>query len=157
MLRAADRGRQCFSTTPIAHPNVELITYDDILDPFLPPGLILADEIHMKLGAHIWRKLDERWREKMSQSRKDGHDLLWTSQHESLVLPQVRRVTNFGLVCSRVKAGETTLFFVVKQWEFPTFRRGKPLSVSRHPFSARVANAYDTNYAIQSQLALEEV
>lgn len=158
----ADTGRQCFSTTPIfdqdgnPHPNVEMIEYTDLADPFLPPGLILLDEVQLFLSARAGRKLDKRFYEKLSQTRKDGHDLIYTSQHESLVLKQLRDNTNWGIITwSWGMNNGHPVMFTGKMWEMWKIRRGKPDDKYWHFFDKDVAKAYDTRYAIQANEAVE--
>ena len=154
LLLAADAGRQCFSVTPINHPNVETITYDDLVDPYLPPGLILLDEVHLKLPSGSHQKLDEDWYAKLSQTRKDGHDLIWTSQHESKVLKQLRDNTNYGWVTEAWGFGSGHPWaFSARCWPMESFRKGKPIDRYVHRFSMRVARAYDTRYALREGAA----
>jgi len=154
LLLDADDGRQCFSVTPINHPNVELITYDDLVDPHLPPGLILLDEVHLKLPSGSHQKLDEDFYAKLSQTRKDGHDLLYTSQHESKVLKQLRDNTNYGWVTEAwFPMGGHPQMFSARCWEMHVLRKGKPIDRYVHRFSNRVARAYDTRYAIREGAA----
>jgi hypothetical protein len=157
LLLAADAGRQCFSVTPVDHPNVETITYDDLVDPYLPPGLILLDEVHLKLPAGSHQRLDEDWYAKLSQTRKDGHDLLYTSQHESKVLKQLRDNTNYGWVTEAwFRTNGHPLFFSARCWEMHKLRRGKPEDRYVHRFSKRVARAYDTRFALREGAATRD-
>jgi len=154
VLNAADAGRQCYSVTPINHPNVMQIEYDDIVDPYLPPGLIFCDEVHLVLSYTVWQKLDPKWYEKLSQTRKDGHDLIYTSQHESKVLKQLRDNTNYGWICTCYDIGlPFPIAFSARAYEMHTLRRGKPADRYIHRFQKRVARAYDTRYAIQAKAA----
>ena len=157
VLLAADLGRQCYSVTPISHPNVMLIEYRDILDLYLPPGLIFCDEVHLVLAYTAWRSLPGKWYEKLSQTRKDGHDFLYTSQHESKVLKQLRDNTNYGWVTNAyggdTSAGTHPWFFAARAWEMHKLRRGKPADRYVHRFSSRVAHAYDTRFAIRADIA----
>lgn len=156
VMHAADLGRQCFSVTPINHPNVELITFDEIIDPFLPPGLILCDEVHLVLSRRSSSKLDPRFYEKLSQTRKDGHDLIYTSQHESNVLPQLRQNTNWGWITqSWGRVNGHPYAFSSKCWEMWKLRRGKPVDKTFQLFDMRIAKAYDTTYAIEAREAVE--
>jgi hypothetical protein len=155
ILDLADRGYQCFSVTPVAHPNVELIEYEDATDPYLPPGWLLWDEVHLKLGSADYKRLDPKWFEKLSQTRKDGHNLIYTSQHESKVLKQLRDNTNYGWVAEAWGSWRGhPAFFTARAWEMHKLRRGKPDDRYLHPFSMRVARAYDTRYAIAAQAAV---
>ena len=157
LLDAADSGRQCFSVTPINHPNVELITYDDLVDPYLPPGLTLLDEVHLKLPAGSHQRLDADWYAKLSQTRKDGHDLIYTSQNESKVLKQLRDNTNYGWVCEAWGAwnGHPAMF-TARCWEMHKLRKGKPLERYAHTFRQRVADAYDTRFALREGAATRQ-
>lgn len=156
LLLEADSGRQCYSVTPINHPNVMQIEYEDVVDLFLPPGLIFLDEVHLVLQYTSWHSLDQRWFEKLSQTRKDGHDLIYTSQHESKVLKQLRDNTNYGWVCQAWGAfrGHPAAFSA-KAYEMHTIRRGKPADRYWHVFNGRVARAYDTTYAIRAEAAIK--
>jgi hypothetical protein len=158
VLLEADSGRQCFSVTPIDHPNVELITYAEITDPLLPPGLLFLDEVHLVLAAGmLWRDLDPAWYEKLSQTRKDGHDLIYTSQHESKVLKQLRDNTNYGWVCEAWGAWRGhPVAFSARCYEMHRLRRGKPIDRYVHRFSGRVARAYQTVYRIEARAAERE-
>lgn len=154
LLVEADRGRQCFSTTPINHPNVELIERGDVTDPMLPPGLIFLDEIHLWLGSSDFRSLDPDWYEKLSQTRKDGHDVIWTSQNENRVLKQLRDNTNLIWVTKAYfKLTSHPWMFVAKCWETTELRKGKPLARYMHGFEKYVAHAYDTRFAIKAHAA----
>jgi len=156
LLIEADKGRQCYSVTPIGHPNVEQVTYDECVDPFLPPGLIFWDEVHLILGANDYRNLKPEWYEKLSQTRKDGHDLLYTSQHESKVLKQLRDNTNYGWVTTAWGNWRGhPVAFSAAAWEMFAMRRGKAADRYVHSFSMRVAHAYDTRYAIRAQAAVK--
>lgn len=151
----ADRGYQCYSVTPMNHPNIETITYDDISDPWLPPGKIGLDEVHLWIGSNDHRNLKPEVYEKLSQTRKDGHDLLYTSQHESKVLKQLRDNTNYGWVCTAwLPIGPHPWIFSARCWEMHKMRRGKPIDRYAHWFNGRVAGMYDTYHAIQAQAAV---
>jgi hypothetical protein len=153
LLVAADSGRQCYSTSPINHPNVEWLERDDVTDPNLPPGLILLDEVHLWLGSSDFRALDPVWYEKLSQTRKDGHDVIWTSQNEGRVLKQLRDNTNLIWVTQAwFNIGHPWLFSA-SAWETTSLRRGKPIAKYFHPFERYVARAYDTRFAIKAEAA----
>lgn len=155
LLKAANEGRQCYSVTPINHPNVMQIEYDDVVDPWLPPGLIFLDEVHLVLSYTVWTRLDPAWFEKLSQTRKDGHDLIYTSQHHSKVLKQLRDNTNWGW---QTKAwgpqdAPRPLGFSASCWEMVNFQRGKPKDHYFHFYRKAIARAYQTTYAIQAKAA----
>lgn len=155
LLEKADLGIQCYSVTPVNHPNVEWVTYEDCLDPYMPPGTIFWDEVHLRLSSNIARQLDPQWMERLSQTRKDGHNLIYTSQHESKVLKQLRDNTNYGWVTEAwFSWKDHPVFFSAQCFEMHKLRKGKPVDKYVHPFSRRVARAYDTRYAIEAKLAL---
>jgi hypothetical protein len=160
LLLRADAGRQCFSVTPVEHPNVELISYSDLVDPELPPGTVLLDEVHIKLPAGMHQRLDEDWYAKLSQTRKDGHHLLYTAQHESKVLKQLRDNTNWGWVTQSYLGNQEMdrppKLFTAKCWQMHTIRRGKPADRYVHFFNRRVAAAYQTGYAIREGAAIKQ-
>lgn len=155
LLLAADAGRQCFSVTPINHGNVELISYDDLLDPDMPPGLILLDEVHIKLPAGAHFALPHAWLQKLSQTRKSGHDLIYTSQHESRVTKQLRDNTNYGWITNAwFQFGSHPLMFTARCYEMHKLRQKKPVDRYLHYFNRRVARAYDTRFAIKEDAAV---
>lgn len=157
LLELADAGIQCYSVTPVLHPNVEQITYEDMLCPTMPPGTVLLDEVHLRLSSAISRQLDPAWFERLSQTRKDGHNLIYTSQHESKVLKQLRDNTNYGWVTQAwFTIGGHPRMFSARCWEMHKLRKGKPADRYMHPFSMRVARAYDTRFAIRANLAVAE-
>lgn len=157
LLIQADAGRQCFSVTPINHPNVELIRYDDVVDLSMPPGLIFLDEVHIKLPSSGYSSLDPDWYAKLSQTRKDGHDLIYTSQHESKVLKQLRDNTNYGWICEAWgSVGGHPVVLTAKSYEMHKLRSGKPGDRYAHLFSKRVARAYDTSFGIREAAATVE-
>jgi hypothetical protein len=155
ILELCDQGVQCYSVTPINHRNCELITYEDMLDPYMPPGTVLLDEVHLRLSSAISRQLDPEWFERLSQTRKDGHNLIYTSQHESKVLKQLRDNTNYGWVCEAWGSWRGhPMWFTARCWEMHKLRKGKPADKYAHPFQSRVARAYDTRFAIEARLAV---
>lgn len=156
LLEDADRGRQCFSVTPIHHPNVELISYAEMVDLYLPPGLIFLDEVHLVLPSTAYKDLDPAWYEKLSQTRKDGHSLIYTSQHESKVLKQLRDNTNYGWLTEAWGSfGGHPVALSARSWEMHRMRKGKPEDRYVHRFSMRVARAYDTRQAIKADAAIK--
>lgn len=155
LLLEADAGRQCFSTTPIDHPNVEWIDRNDVTDPNLPPGLMFLDEVHLWLGSQDFRNLDPAWYEKLSQTRKDGHDVIWTSQHEMRVLKQLRDNTNIIWVAQAwFPFLGAPRIFAARAYEPHSVRRGKPITRYWHFAESYVFNAYDTRYAIRAEAAV---
>lgn len=157
LLLEADLGRQCYSVTPIDHPNVEMIDYTELIDPWLPPGIIFLDEVHLVLSTRSGPKLDKRFYEKLSQTRKDGHDLIYTSQHESKVLKQLRDNTNYGWITQAMSLPLLGRCFTAKCYDMDKgLRRGKPEASYFHVGQKRVFNAYDTRFAIAANEATED-
>jgi hypothetical protein len=166
LLVRADRGEQCYSVTPIDHPNVEQITYEDFVSAYMPPGTCLMDEVHLWLPSSGYRMLDPRVYARLSQTGKRGLDLIYTAQHESKVLKQLRDNTNFGWR-SQAWGGMGQdrrfsdrrghpLLFTSRCWPMETYRKGKPLAFSVHRFSMRVAKAYETTFEILEGPAIIE-
>jgi hypothetical protein len=141
--------------TPINHPNVEHITMDEVVDPYLPPGTLLLDEVHLRLGSNDFRSLDPQWYEKLSQTRKDGHHVIWTSQHENRVLKQLRDNTNFiWLTTAWFPLFGAPRAFSARCWEADSVRKGKPIDRYFHFSEPYVFRAYDTRYAIEAKAAV---
>lgn len=149
-LREADRDRMVFSNYPIVHPNVWLFTPDQLMD--LPPGLVVIDEAHLWFPARMALKLPMSWLAGMSQTRKNGWDLIWAAQHENRVDRVVRDVTSWMHLSSAWFGGEgkPPVVFATTCWEPETFRRPKKQrSRSWSLFSQRVASSYDTHGRIE--------
>lgn len=144
-IRAAARGRPVFTNYAVAAPNCFQFGPGDLLD--LPPGLIVIDEAHLWFPARGAMQLPMSWLAELSQTRKNGWDLIWAAQHETRVDRVVRDVTCWMYL---TKAWFPTpvgrpRFFTVQCWEPELFRApGKVQSKTVHRFSWKVANSYDT-------------
>ncbi len=143
-LREANRGRTVFTNYALVHPNIYQFSPEQLMD--LPPGLIVIDEAHLWFPARMSLRLPPSWLAMLSQTRKNGWDLLWCAQHESRVDRVMRDVSSYQWLCSAwFKQDGHPLFFVADSYEPEFFRRpGKRMTRSIRMFSQKVANAYDT-------------
>jgi len=148
----AEQGRQVFANFGLRHPNVERISIDDLVDPSMPPGLVVIDEAHLWFPSRLSMKLPPSLLMRLSQTRKAGWDLLWAAQHESRVDRVLRDVSGWMWLCSAWKGlnpfsdPSHPAYFVALCYEPEKFRKRKQhaqRSVRR--FSQRVADAYDTH------------
>lgn len=143
-IREARRGKQVFANYVINEPNCWFFTPDQLLD--LPPGVIVIDEAHLWFPARMALRLPPSWLAMLSQTRKNGWDLLWASQHESRVDRIVRDNTSWMWLCSAWFAYDGhPLFFVSKSYEPEYFRKqGKMMTRRIRMFDNKVAAGYDT-------------
>lgn len=143
-LREANRGRTVFTNYGLIHENVWTFTPDQLLD--LPPGLIVIDEAHLWFPARMSLKLPPSWLAMLSQTRKNGWDLLWCAQHEARVDRVLRDVSSYLWLCSSwFKADGHPLFFVAESYEPEFFRKPQRRMTRRlRRFDPKVAAAYDT-------------
>lgn len=143
-LREADRGRTVFTNYGLIHPNIYRFTADQLLD--LPPGVIVIDEAHLWFPARQSLRLPASWLAMLSQTRKNGWDLIWCAQHESRVDRVLRDVSSYMWLCSAwFTFGGHPAFFVSESYEPEFFRKpGRRLTRRIRTFSPRVAGAYDT-------------
>lgn len=147
----AESGRQVFGNFNLAHRNFERIAIDDLLDPSMPPGVILIDEAHLWFPARLSMKLPPSLLMRLSQTRKMGWDLIWCAQHENRVDKVLRDVTNWLWLCNSwfVWQGHP-MFFSASCYEPENFRKPKKRSVRViRRFDFDVANAYDTLESLQ--------
>lgn len=143
-VQAARRGRQVFANYCIDHENCWQFKPSDMLD--LPPGVIVVDEAHLWFPARMSLKLPPSWLAMLSQTRKNGWDMLWSAQHENRVDRVLRDVSNWMWLCDGwfQRAGHP-LFFEAKQFEPELFRRHKRWVSRRWKlFNPEIARAYDT-------------
>lgn len=147
-LRARDRGQAVFTNYPVS--GCYEFGPSDLLT--LPPGLIIIDEAHLWFPARGAMQLPMSWLAELSQTRKNGWDLIWAAQHEGRVDRVVRDVTSwmyltkswFPTVSGRPR------FFSVQCWEPEDFRKaGKVQTKSWSRFSWPVATSYDTMAKIE--------
>jgi hypothetical protein len=145
IVEEAEKGRRVFTNYAVAHPNVWYFTPDQLMD--LPPGLIVIDEAHLWFPARMALKLPPSWLAMLSQTRKNGWDLLWAAQHETRVDRVLRDVTSWLWLCSAWFVWEGhPMLFTAHCYEPEFFRKDKKRQVTRRRmFSAAVAAAYDTH------------
>ena len=143
-LELAKRGRQVFANYPINAPNCWMFTPEQLLD--LPPGVIVIDEAHLWFPARQSLKLPPSWLAMLSQTRKNGWDLLWCAQHEARVDRIIRDVSSWMWLCSAWGSwGGHPALFRATSYEPEFFRNPKRAMVSKtRLFSQEVASAYDT-------------
>ncbi len=151
VLRAANSGRDVFTNYPVVHPNVWQFGPRQLLD--LPPGLVVIDEAHLWFASRQSLRLPISWLQGMSQTRKKGWDLLWSTQHESRVDRVIRDVTSWMWLCTAwFNWGGHPMIFRAQSWEPEFFRNPDPkrrgLSTTRF-FSSRVAAAYNTMGSVE--------
>jgi len=145
VLEAADRGRLVFTNYPVVHPNVYLFEPAQLMD--LPPGLVVIDEAHLWFPARMSLKLPMSWLAGMSQTRKNGWDMLLAAQHETRLDRAVRDVCSWMWLCRAWGGGsDHPWLFTASSWEPEFFRRPDRVFTRRWRFfSSRVASAYDTH------------
>lgn len=143
-IELARRGRPVFANYPIDHENCWTFTPEQLLD--LPPGVIVIDEAHLWFPARQSLKLPASWLAMLSQTRKNGWDLLWCAQHEARVDRVIRDVSSWQWLCSAwLQRDGHPLFFKATSYEPEFFRKPKRNMVTRwRLFDPVVANAYDT-------------
>lgn len=143
-LREANHGRQVFTNYGLIHENVFTFTPDQLLD--LPPGLIVIDEAHLWFPARMSLRLPPSWLAMLSQTRKNGWDLLWCAQHEARCDRVLRDVSSYLWLCSAwFKVDDHPLFFVSESYEPEFFRKpSKRMTRRIRRFDKKVAAAYDT-------------
>lgn len=144
VLEAADRDRLVFTNYAVAHPNVYLFTPDQLLD--LPPGLVVIDEAHLWFPARMSLKLPMSWLAGISYVRKNGWDVLLSTQHESRLDRAIRDIAAWMWLCTAWGSHNGhPIWFAASSWEPEFFRRpDKRFTRTGHFFNRRVAEAYDT-------------
>lgn len=136
------RGRPVFANFHLR--GAYYYTPDQILD--LPPGLVLMDEAHLIFGARNALRLPPSLLMKMSQTRKSGWDLWYSTQHERRVDTVVKDVTNvMTMVTPWFSKGGHPRLFQLRDWEPETFRTPKKdLWSGWLIYDQRVADLYNT-------------
>lgn len=144
VVEAADRDRLVFTNYAVKHPNVYTFTPDQLMD--LPPGLVVIDEAHLWFPARMSLKLPMSWLAGMSQTRKNGWDMLLAAQHESRLDRAVRDVCSWMWLCSAWGSHNGhPIAFAAASWEPEFFRRPEKRFTRRvNFFNQRVASSYDT-------------
>lgn len=148
-IRQARRGRQVFANFAINEPNCWTFRTSDLLD--LPPGLIVIDEAHLWFPARMALKLPPSWLAMLSQTRKNGWDMIWVAQHENRVDRVLRDVSNWMWLCDGwFKREGHPLFFESKCYEPEKFRKPKGhVTRTFRMFDQKIANAYNTYERIE--------
>lgn len=143
-VQLAERGRQVFANYPINYKNCWTFTPEQLLD--LPPGVIVIDEAHLWFPARKALNLPASWLAMLSQTRKNGWDLLWCAQHESRVDRVIRDITSWQWLCTAwLSQDDHPMFFRSISYEPEFFRRpDKRQTTVWRKFSPKVARAYDT-------------
>lgn len=143
-LETAKSGRKVFANYAINHPNCFTFEPEQLMD--LPPGQIVIDEAHLWFPARMSLKLPPSWLAMLSQTRKNGWDLLWAAQHETRVDRILRDVSSWLWLCSAWwRVDNHPLLFVAKCFEPENFRDPtKVMQTRRRLFNPRVASAYNT-------------
>lgn len=143
LLRIADQGRPVYANYHIAHENVTFFDPLQLMD--LPPGVIALDEAHLYFPARGALKLPMSWLTLMSQTRKRGWDIFYTTQHENRLDRVVRDITNVMWLSRAYSFGPEPWLFSAHGYEPEYFRKPKRV-VARWfgRFDPKVAAAYDT-------------
>lgn len=143
-IELAKRGRTIFANYPINFENCYTFSPDQLLD--LPPGVIVIDEAHLWFPARMSLKLPPSWLAMLSQTRKNGWDLLWCAQHEGRVDRIIRDVSSWMWLCTAwFEWDGHPVVFSAKSYEPEFFRNEKKLMTTRRRiFSREVADAYNT-------------
>lgn len=143
-IQLAKRGRTIFANYPINFRNCYTFTPEQLLD--LPPGVIVIDEAHLWFPARQSLKLPASWLAMLSQTRKNGWDLLWCAQHENRVDRVIRDVSSWMWLCSAwFEYGGHPAVFRSISYEPEFFRRPDRRMTTRYRwFSREVAEAYNT-------------
>lgn len=145
--REVMRGRRVFANYEMR--GTEFFTPDQLLD--LPPGLVILDEAHLVFGARNAMRLPPSLLMQMSQTRKAGWELWWSTQHERRVDSVIKDVTNvMTVVRPWLSNGDHPRFFQLVDYE-PEFMRqkGKDLWKTWVKFDPKIAALYDTHERLQ--------
>lgn len=143
-LALAGRGRTVFANYPIDAEGCWTFRPEQLLD--LPPGVIVIDEAHLWFPARMSLKLPPSWLAMLSQTRKNGWDLLWCAQHEARVDRVIRDVSSWMHLCSAWFSHDGhPVLFKTETYEPEFFRNPKKcVGTNWRRFDKKVAGAYDT-------------
>lgn len=148
LLKIADGGRPVYANYHINHPNVTFFNPLDLMD--LPPGVVALDEAHLYFPARGALKLPMSWLAMMSQTRKRGWDIFYTTQHENRLDRVVRDITNLMWLTRAIGSGETPWWFAAYAYEPEYFRKPKRAMLRSYSrFDRKIAAAYDTYETIE--------
>ncbi len=142
-LRERRRGRDVFCNYLL--DGTYYFQPDDLMH--LPPGLIVIDEAHLWFPARQALRLPPSWLAMLSQTRKNGWDLLWAAQHETRVDRVLRDVTSWQWLCSAwFTYNSHPVLFKAQSFEPEYFRKpGKHMTTTWRTFSRKTAEAYNTH------------
>lgn len=143
-IELAKRGRTVFSNYPINFENCYTFVPEQLLD--LPPGVIVIDEAHLWFPARMSLKLPPSWLAMLSQTRKNGWDLLWCAQHEARIDRVIRDISSWQWLCTAwFERQGHPMFFRATSYEPEFFRRpDRAMTTRTRWFSKEVADAYNT-------------
>ena len=142
-LREKAKGQDVYTNYPVK--GCTLFGPDDLLH--LPPGVIVIDEAHLWFPARQALRLPPSWLAKLSQTRKSGWTMLWSTQHEKRVDSVLRDVTNWFWLCRcyQIPGSPKPFLFTAQCYEPEEFRqKKKAYYTTRRFFRQQVASAYDT-------------
>lgn len=142
-LREVRKGRDVFTNFPVK--GCWLFGPEDLFE--LPPGLVIIDEAHLWFPARMALKLPPSWLAGLSQTRKNGWDLIWAAQHENRVDRVVRDVTSWMWLHSAwFEWDGHPVLFRSQSWEPEFFRNpARKQTTTWRVFDKRVADAYNTH------------
>jgi hypothetical protein len=149
-IQAAKKGRPVFANYEIDHKGIEFFTAEQFAS--LPAGLVVLDEAHLWFPARRSMRLPSSWLALMSQTRKQGWDVLWSAQHEARVDRVLKDITTWMWLCRQYSFTKTPWLFHAKSWEPEYFRKdgpdGRGPAIWRR-FRPEIANAYRTHGRIE--------
>lgn len=148
-IQEARRGHQVFANYSIVYDgpggeNIWRFRPEQLLD--LPAGFIVIDEAHLWFPARMALRLPPSWLAMLSQTRKNGWNLLYAAQHEARVDRVLRDVSSHMWLCGAwFRTGGHPLLFTADCFEPEYFRRPKKRISRRYRwFNQQVASSYDT-------------
>jgi len=122
-------------------------------------GLIAIDEVQIYFNSRKWGDLSETIQYKLQQHRKDGLDIIGTTQHESRVDIVMRQLVSKFYQCSKlIGSNENSKkpWGIIKISEFwPEDMKGinKVSSYTEFNFIKKeFCNAYDTNLKFEPEI-----
>ena len=141
-IRARDRGKPVFANYSI--DGCFTFTPDQLLD--LPPGLIIIDEAHLWFSARKAMQLPASLLAGWSQTRKNGWDVLWSTQHQNRIDRAILDVSDWVWVCSSWFHGSGhPMLFRAECYEPENIRYKKSRQVQTWKFfNSKVASSYNT-------------
>lgn len=155
-IEMAKRGRTIYANYPINFENCYTFTPEQMLD--LPPGVIIIDEAHLWFPARMSLKLPPSWLAMLSQTRKNGWDLLWCAQHEARLDRVIRDISSWQWLCSAwFQTDGHPRYFRATSYEPEYFRKKEHAQITKtRRFSQEVADAYNTFERIATSAHLDD-